>query len=212
MENALLKIDFKDAVELLDAGCYLMHLNYLMTGTRSEIYRENWESCSHFLVEGGRDWRNPQTPIVLVRKDREAEQKYLESRAGKEKYGTPDTDRSYTDLMVENQLLHKVIRVFLHDSGSPLSVMRNGLANFEYWADRAIEAEGDEEAASRLKRIRTNIIAAVDNLCEFRSILWRSVDRRNLPSNNELSNIISDLEKVLSEAEEAQGDASETES
>ena len=210
MQEAILKIDFKDAAKMLDGGsddgeCYIMHLSYLGGTSRSEIYREHGLECSHFLVAAGRDWRNPQTPITLVRKDAKAEQKYLESRAGHDKYGTPDTDRSYTDLMVENQLLHKVIRVFLHDSASPLSVMRNGLGNFEFWSDKAIEAEGDEESASRLKRIRTNIIAAVDKLCDFRRILWRSVDRRNLPSNDELRNIIADLEKVLSEAENDKG-------
>ena len=74
------KIPFSEAVKMLDTGYYLMHLNYLL-GQSPEIYRQN-RDCSHFLVQEGRDWRNPNNRIVLVIADAEAEQKYLGSRAG----------------------------------------------------------------------------------------------------------------------------------
>ena len=97
------KIEFHEAVKMLDTGYYLMHLNWLL-GQRSEIYREN-RDCSHFLVKAGQDWRNPNNPITLVIADAEAERKYMGSHAGTEKYG--DQDRTYEELIIENQLLKK---------------------------------------------------------------------------------------------------------
>ena len=201
----LQKIAFTEAVKMLDAGFYLMHLNYLLGGHRSEIYRQN-EDCSHFLVKAGQDWRNPQNPIVLVIADTEAEEKYLGSRAGREKYGE-QADRTYEELIIENQLLKKCVIEYLHESASPISTMRNGMSNFEYWAKKVAEMGDDEETTRRLKRIGKSIIGAVDLLNKFRRTLWRAVDRRNPPSNEELREIIADIGKLLDEDWQANKDA-----
>ena len=198
------KITFSEAVKMLDTGHYIMHLNYLLGGHRSEIYRQN-RDCSHFLVKAGQDWRNPNNPIVLVVADAEAEQKYLGSRAGAEKYG--EADRTYEELVIENQLLKKCIITYLHESGSPISTMRNGMSNFEYWAKKVAEMGDDDETTRRLKRIGKSIIGAVDLLNKFRDTLWRAVDRRNPPDNEELRTIIANIEKILGEDWEANKDA-----
>ena len=196
MHQSIEKISFQDAVKMLDAGYYIMHLNYLLGGSRREIYQQN-RDCSHFLVKGGQDWRNPKNSIVLVIADAEAEQKYLGSRAGKEKYG--DRDRTYEELIIENQLLKKAVIEYLHDTGSPISILRNDMRNFEYWMNKFAEIGDNKETTRRLKRIGTHIIEAVDTLNKFNRTLWRAVDRRNPPDNDELRNIIADLEKLLDE-------------
>ena len=200
------KIPFSEAVKMLDTGYYIMHLNYLLGGERSEIYRQN-KDCSHFLVKAGQDWRNPSNRIVLVIADAEAEKEYLGSRAGAEKYG--EADRTYEELIIENQLLKKAVRVYLHDSASPISSLRSGEGNVKYWVEKCIKsAEGseDKEAFDRILRIGTRMIGAVDTLNTFRRTLWRAVDRRNPPDNEELRNIIADIDKILDEAWEASKD------
>ena len=137
MKQSIPKIAFEEAVKMLDAGYYIMHLNYLLGEQRSEIYRQN-RNCSHFLVEAGKDWRNPNNPIVLVIADAEAEQKYLGSRAGAEKYG--DRDRTYEELIIENQLLKKAVIEFLHDSASPISTLRSGEGNVKFWVEKCIKS------------------------------------------------------------------------
>ena len=193
MKQPIPKIEFHEAVKMLDTGHYLMHLNYLL-GQRSEIYRQN-RDCSHFLVKAGQDWRNPNNPIVLVIADAEAEQKYMGSRAGAEKYG--EQDRTYEELIIENQLLKKAVITFLHDSASPISTLRSGRSNVEYWAGKCAEIAGESEHFDKVSKIGERMIKAVDTLNKFYSTLWRAVDRRNPPNNNELRNIIDDLEKLL---------------
>ena len=206
MKQSIPKIEFSEAVKMLDTGHYIMHLNYLLGGERSEIYRQN-RDCSHFLVQEGRDWRNPNNKIVLVIADAEAEEKYLGSRAGKEKYG--EEDRSYEELIIENQLLKKAVIMYLHDSASPISTLRSGEGNVKYWVERCIkstEGSGDKEAFDRILRIGKRMIKAVDTLNKFYNTLWRAVDRRNPPNNDELRTIIADIEKILDEAWESSKD------
>ena len=206
MDKSLPKIEFKEAVKMLDTGYYLMHLNYLLGGERSEIYRKNCD-CSHFLVKAGQDWRNPNNPIVLVIADAEAEQKYLGSRAGTEKYG--EQDRTYEELIIENQLLKKAVITFLHDSASPIRTLRSGEGNVKYWVEKCIkstEGSEDKEAFDRILRIGKRMIKAVDTLNKFYRTLWRAVDRRNPPDNEELRTIIADIGKILDAAWEASKD------
>ena len=198
MKQSIPKIAFEEAVKMLDAGYYIMHLNYLFGGQRSEIYRQN-RNCSHFLVEAGKDWRDPNNPIVLVIADAEAEQKYLGSRAGAEKYG--DRDRTYEELIIENQLLKKTIRVFLHDSASPLSYFRNQIPNMEYWLEQIDEGEDNTKYFERVFGIGKGVIRSLDVLIKFRHTLWRAVDRRNPPTNEELRVVIEDIGKILKEGE-----------
>lgn len=203
MNHSIPKIEFKEAVKMLDAGYYIMHLNYLLGGSRSEIYRQN-RDCSHFLVRAGQDWRNPNNKIVLVIADAEAERKYLGSRAGTEKYG--EIDRTYEELIIENQLLKKAIRVFLHDSASPLSYFRNQIPNMEFWLEQIEEGEDNTKYFERVFRIGKGVIRSLDVLIKFRHTLWRAVDRRNPPTNDELRTIIADIEKILDEAWESSKD------
>ena len=193
----LQKIKFEEAVKMLNTGYYLMHLNYLLGGSRSQIYREN-RDCSHFLVKAGQDWRNPNNPIVLVIADAEVEKKYMGSRAGTEKYG--EQDRSYEDLIIENQLLKKAVIEFLHDSASPVSILRNGQHNIEYWARKCAEIGGDSEPAEHLSEIIPHFVDGIDILNKFYRTLWRAVDRRNPLNNDELRTVIADLGKILDEA------------
>ena len=201
MKQSIPKIAFEEAVRMLDAGYYIMHLNYLLGGQRSEIYRRN-RDCSHFLVKAGQDWRNPNNPIVLVIADAAAEKKYLGSRAGAEKYG--DRDRTYEELIIENQLLKKAVIEFLHDSASPISTLRSGEGNVKFWVEKCIkstEGSGDKEAFDRILRIGKRMIKAVDTLNKFYRTLWRAVDRRNPPTNEELRVVIEDIGKILKESE-----------
>ena len=193
------KIPFSEAVKMLDTGYYLMHLNYLLGGQRSEIYRQN-RDCSHFLVQEGRDWRNPNNRIVLVIADAEAEQKYLGSRAGREKYG--EQDRTYEELIIENQLLKKAIIEFLHESASPISTLRNGTTHIEYWASKCAEIGGDSEHSDKVSKAGKRLIEAVDIHNKFTRTLWRAVDRQNPPDNDELRTIIADIGKILKESEQ----------
>ena len=183
------KISFEEAIAMLDTGHYIMHLSWLLGGESSEIYRQN-SDCSHFLVKAGQDWRNPNNPIVLVIADAEAEKKYMSSRAGAEKYG--DRDRTYEELVIENQLIKKAVIEFLHDSASPVSCIRHDSSFIKRSIDR-----GEYDKANHFnKRI---ISRGVDVLNKFYHTLWRAVDRRNPPDNEELRTIIEDIGKILDE-------------
>ena len=199
MNHPIPKIAFSEAVKMLDAGYYLMHLNYLLGGERSEIYRQN-RDCSHFLVQAGRDWRNPNNKIVLVIADAEAEKKYLGSRAGTEKYG--EQDRTYEELIIENQLLKKAIRVYLHDSASPLSYFRNQIPNIEFWLEQLDEGQDNTKYFEKVTRIGKGIIRSLNVLIKFRRTLWRAVDRGEPPTNEELRTVIADIGNVLRETEQ----------
>ena len=194
MKHPIPKIGFHEAVKMLDTGYYIMHLNYLLGGQRSEIYRQN-ENCSHFLVKAGQDWRNPKNPIVLVIADAEAEQKYMGSRAGAEKYG--QADRTYEELIIENQLLKKAIDVFLHDSASPLSYVRTQIPNMEYWVNQFDKDGDNNQYFESVLRIGKGILQNMNTLIKFFHVMWRVVDRRNPPNNAELRTIIDDLETIL---------------
>lgn len=203
MHQSIDKIEFEEAVKMLDTGYYIMHLNYLLGGQSSEIYRQN-RDCSHFLVKAGQDWRNPNNPIVLVIADAEAEQEYLDSRAGTEKYGV--RDRTYEELVIENQLLKKAVRVFLHDTGSPMGYFRNQLRNMDYWVSQYNKETDNSKYFDRVASIGKGIIRNINTLLKFHHTLWRAVDRRNPPDNDELRNIIADIGKILGEAWEAPKD------
>ena len=202
MNTSIPKVDFKEAVKLLDTGYYIMHLSWQLEQS-PEIYRQN-RDCSHFLVKAGQDWRNPKNPIVLVIADPEAEKKYMGSRAGTEKYG--DRDRTYEELIIENQLLKKAVRVFLHDLGSPLSYFRNQIPNMEYWVKQYDKEADNSKYFERVLKIGKGLIRNINTIIKFHKVLWRAVDRRNPPNNEQLQVVIADLEKLLSEDWEANKD------
>ena len=180
------KLDFAEAVSMLDDGYYIMHLDWLYRTARHNLIREH-EDCSHFLVQAGVDWRKPGIEIILVLEDVEAECKYMDSRAGVEKYGKygESQDKSYQDLIIENQLLKRAIVMYLHEIGSPLSYFRNSLRNAEYWTS--------QNAIARIVKIGKGLVRNLDVMCRFSHVLWRAVDRRNPPSNDELRVIIDDF-------------------
>lgn len=189
------KLEFRDAVKMQGKGFYLLHLEYIL-GRSREVYSEN-KDCSHFMVEAGKDWRNPNTPIVLVIADPEAEAKYLGSRAGRDKYG--ERDRTYEELIIENQLLKKAMATHLHDSASAVSTLRSGERNVSYWVKRCIESSEnseDKESYARVVKIGERMIKAVDWLCDYRRVMWKALDRRNPPNNDELREIIKELERL----------------
>ena len=192
------KLEFREAVKMLDAGFYLMHMNWLSQTPRHQIAIDN-EDCTHFLVQSDTDWRSNATDIVLVIGDAEAERQFMGSSRAGEKYGS-EQDKPYDELMIENQLLKKAIITYLHEMGSPLSSFRSGVPNIEYWVNKGNK---DEKTFKRIIRIGKSLIRSLDVMCKFQRVMWRVVDRRNPPDNDELRVIIADLNKVLGESSAA---------
>ena len=192
------KLEFREAVKMLDAGFYIMHISWLSQTPRYQIMRDN-EDCTHFLVQSGTDWRSNATEIILVIGDAEVERQFLGSSRAGEKYGS-EQDKPYDELMIENQLIKKAIITYLHEMGSPLSGFRNGVPIIDYWLNKG---KPDEKAYKRIIRIGKSLIRSLDVMCKFSKIMWRVVDRRNPPDNDELRVIIADINKVLGESSAA---------
>ena len=196
------KLEFREAVKMLDSGFYLMHMHWLYQTQRHQISRDNTE-CTHFLAQSGTDWRSNATEIILVIGNEEAERQYMGSRAGEEKYGSDNNkwdEGLVSKVIIENQLLKKAIITYLHEMGSPLGGYRNSVPIIDYWITKGNK---DEKTFKRIIRIGKSLIRGLDVMCKFSRIMWRVVDRRNPPDNDELRVIIDDLNKVLGESSDA---------
>ena len=198
------RVDFKTAAEMVEKGShYMLHL-YWLIGNFPGIRQSNNYECSHFLAQEGKDWRNPNTPIILVEKDYEAEAKFEAERLRKEAEQLGEVrDRTYDELREENDLLRRSLLVLLHDSGSPLSTLRNGRVNLEFWVESFEEGKhGELEPKERIHSITANMMSAVDTLCDFYNIARAIINPKDLPNNQRLRNIIAALGDVLKNAEE----------
>ena len=132
----------------------------------------------------------------MVIGDAEAERQFMGSSRAGEKYGG-EQYKPYDELMIENQLIKKALITYLHEMGSPLGGFRNYVPTLNHWIGKA---GNDEKIYRRMIRIGKSLIRALDVMCKFQHVMWRVVDRRNPPDNDELRVIIDDLNKVLGES------------
>ena len=196
------KLSFEDAIIMTGKGFYMMHLEWL-NYYEPDIIKNN-PDCSHFIVQAGQNWRDISHRVALVLKQEDVPDEpriYTEivmktlDIDGEDYNSAVEHTKRLKELYIQNRLLIKAFRTYIHETGSPLGTFRNRIPILTYWLESdKISAEEKEEIV--LKNCG-DIVKALDVLVEFRKKITELLDFQNPPDNEKIEEIIQELEKIL---------------